>query len=284
MPAERGQPEVRQPTRDGPTTATPWPARSAARLTLIAPITAISGPGILRVIRRAASTTTMTPVDTARSVGCTCGSARTMSRSLVRVFLPVAVTPSMSGSCPAATWIPTPVRNPIRTVRDRKFARNPSLASRASSSIPPASRAASPASRTYRSDPAAASPVSAAARMAAVAESAADDEMARRTEDGEHGHRQQQRVQAGHHRHPGDLRVPESLRDAQGGQRHAGEHVPRHLRPANRQQPPHHRQGPQPSPLVATARSRHRHLLRCCRSHAGQAACLLPASWGSQQG
>ena len=94
-----------------------------------------------------------------------------MSQSLVRVF-PVAVTPSMSGSWQAATWIPTPVRNPTRTVRERKFARNPSLASRASSSSAPASRAASPASRTYLSDPATASPVSAAARMAAVAESA----------------------------------------------------------------------------------------------------------------
>ena len=39
--------------------------------------------------------------------------------------------------------------------------------------------------------------------------------MTRRPEDGEHGHRQQHRVQAGHHRHPGDLRVPENLGDAQ---------------------------------------------------------------------
>ena len=96
-----------------------------------------------------------------------------MSRSLAGVCLPAAVTPSMSGSWPAATWIPTPVRNPTSTVRERKFARNPSLASRASSSIAPASRAASPASRTYRCDPATARPVSAAASMTAVAESAA---------------------------------------------------------------------------------------------------------------
>ena len=96
-----------------------------------------------------------------------------MLSSLGRVCLPAAVIPSMSGSCPAATWMPTPARNPTSTVRDRKFARKPSRASRATSSIPPASRAASPASRTYRSDPAAARPVSAAASMAAVAESAA---------------------------------------------------------------------------------------------------------------
>ena len=86
----------------------------------------------------------------------------------------------------------------------------------------------------------------------------ADDEMARRTENGEHGHREQQRVQAGHHRHPGDLRVPENLGDAQGGQRHAGEHVRGYPGPVDGQQPLHHGQCPQPAPLAATARSRHR--------------------------
>ena len=160
------------PRGTGPSTATPRPARPATRLTMIAAITAISRPGILRSTQRAASTITMTPAATAASAPCTCGSARTTSRSSAGVLLPATVTPSMSGSCPAATRIPTPVRNPISTVRDRKFARNPSRASRASSSSPPASRAASPASRTYCGDPAAASPARAAPRMAAVAESA----------------------------------------------------------------------------------------------------------------
>ncbi len=115
----------------------------------------------------------MTPADTATSASCACGSARSVSRSLGRVCVPAAVTPSMAGSCPAATWMPTPARNPTRTVRERKLARKLSRATRAASSIPPAIRAASPASLTYRSDSAAARPVSAAARMAAVAESAA---------------------------------------------------------------------------------------------------------------
>ena len=140
---------------------------------MIATITAISSPGIRRVIRRAATTITMTPIDMATSDGCACGSARAVCSSLGSVCLPAAVIPSMSGSCPAATWMPTPARNPTSTVRDRKFARKPSRASRAASSIAPASRAASPASRTYAGDPATARPVSAAARMAAVAESAA---------------------------------------------------------------------------------------------------------------
>ena len=167
-----GSPRCGSPRGTGPSTATPRPARPAARLTMIAAITAISRPGIRRSAQRAASTTTMTPADTATSAPCTCGSARTTSRSLAGVLVPVAVTPSMSGSWRAATWIPTPVRNPTRTVRDRKFARNPSRASRASSSSPPASRAASPASRTYCGEPIAANPARAAPSMAAVAESA----------------------------------------------------------------------------------------------------------------
>ena len=173
VPAEGGQAQARQPARDGPDHGHAVAARSAAQLTMIAMITAISRPGIRRLIQRATTTTTMTAIDTATSAQCTCGSARTVFTSLGRVCLPVAVTPSMSGSCPAATWMPTPVRNPTSTVRDRKLARKPRRASRAASSIAPVSRAASPASRTYCSEPAAARPVSAAASMTAVAESAA---------------------------------------------------------------------------------------------------------------
>ena len=62
-----GSPKLGSPRGTGPTTATPRLARSAARLTPIAMITAISGPGILRVILRAASTIRMTPADTATS-------------------------------------------------------------------------------------------------------------------------------------------------------------------------------------------------------------------------
>jgi len=90
----------------------------------------------------------MTPAEIATSAARTSGSARTVSQSLGRVCRSAAVTPSMLGSCPMATWMPTPVRKPTSTVRERKLARNPSWAARASSSIPPASSAASPASRT----------------------------------------------------------------------------------------------------------------------------------------
>jgi len=115
----------------------------------------------------------MTAIDTMTSPQCTCGSTRTVFTSLPTVCPPAAVTPSMSGSCATATWMPAPVRNPTSTVRDRKLARKLSRASRAANSIAPVSSAASPASWTYRAEPVTARPVSAAARMTAVAESAA---------------------------------------------------------------------------------------------------------------
>ncbi len=82
------------------------------------------------------------------------------------------VTPSMPATCSHATWMPTPVRNPISTVRERKSARKPRRASRASSSIAAATIASIPASAVYSDDPDTARPVSPAAMIAAVAESA----------------------------------------------------------------------------------------------------------------
>ena len=181
-----------------------------------------------------------------------------MSRSLAGVCSPAAVTPSMSGSWPAATWMPTPVRNPTSTVRERKFARNPSLANRASSSIAPANRAASPASSDVAWRPGHRQTGKRGGKYDGGSRIRGHHEVARRTEDRVHGHRQQHRVQAGHHRHPGDLRVPEDLGDAQGGQRQAGEHIRGYLGPVDGQQPPHRGQRPQPSSLATPRRIRQR--------------------------
>ena len=60
----------------------------------------------------------------------------------------------------------------MSTVRERKSARKPRRARRASSSIAAARIASMPASATYSDDPDAARPVSPAAMIAAVAESA----------------------------------------------------------------------------------------------------------------
>jgi hypothetical protein len=161
------------PRGTDPRTATPWPARPAERLTMIEATIAISAPGIRRVILSAISTTARTAAETATVARSARGNADIVCTSRLMVRVLVTVSPSMSGSCAMATWIPTPARNPSRMVRDRKLARNPSLASRASSSRTPVSSAASPARCTYLADAGAAMPARAAASMAAVAESEA---------------------------------------------------------------------------------------------------------------
>ena len=60
------------------------------------------------------------------------------------------------------------------------------------------------------------------------------DQMARRGEDREGERRQQGRVEPGHHRHLGDARVAQHLRDIHGGERHAGDRVPPGCGPAPR--------------------------------------------------
>ena len=68
--------------------------------------------------------------------------------------------------------MPTPVKKPIKTVRERKSARNPRFRTRARTRKTPAINASTPANARYCSEPTAAMPTSPAARMAAVAESA----------------------------------------------------------------------------------------------------------------
>ena len=60
-----------------------------------------------------------------------------------------SLTPSTPCSWPIATWMPTPVRNPMSTLRDRKLAMNPSLRIRAASSATATISAARPANATY---------------------------------------------------------------------------------------------------------------------------------------
>ena len=81
--------------------------------------------------------------------------------------------PNIPPTWPMATWMPTPVRKPMSTLRDRKFAMKPSLSRRAATSRTAHMRAASDVIWTYSVVwavwPMATSPV---ARIAAVAESA----------------------------------------------------------------------------------------------------------------
>ena len=68
--------------------------------------------------------------------------------------------------------MPTPVRKPINTVRERKSARNPRRMTRARIRKTAAINASTPANARYCSEPMAAIPTRPAARIAAVAESA----------------------------------------------------------------------------------------------------------------
>ena len=83
-----------------------------------------------------------------------------------------SLTPSIPATCPIATWMPTPVRKPINTVRERKSARKPSRTSRARIRKAAVISATRPARATYWSDAVAAMPARPAARIAALAESA----------------------------------------------------------------------------------------------------------------
>ena len=55
--------------------------------------------------------------------------------------------------CPSATRMPTPVKNPINTVRERKSARNPRRMRRARIKKPAVINASTPANATYSPEP-----------------------------------------------------------------------------------------------------------------------------------
>ena len=132
---------------------------------------------------------------------------------------------------------------PTRTVRERKFAGNPSLASRANSGIHVSQRGREPGQPDVSLRPGGRER-SARRRMTAVAEST-NHEVARRARTA-NGHREQHRVQAGHHRHPGVFGTRTS-----GMPRAASVIAARpRLGPVDGQRPLHHGRCPQPSPLV----------------------------------
>ncbi len=147
-----------RPLGTGPSVATPSPARSHCQLMSIDPITAIRAPGILGEIALPPKMTTITPTETATVVQLTSAMFSRVLHSLATVLsnvLPSIVTPlpvgmpSMPPTWPNATWMPTPVRKPISTVRDMKSARKPRPIRRAMISSTAAISATMPASATY---------------------------------------------------------------------------------------------------------------------------------------
>jgi hypothetical protein len=124
---------------------------------------------------------TITATDTASVVTDVSPISMRVSQSLMTVPLKRLsstsgdLTPSMPASWPSATWTPTPVIKPTRTVREMKSARNPRRATLATSSNPPVISAARLAYASHWSvsgcRPATPSPAIPANRIAAVAES-----------------------------------------------------------------------------------------------------------------
>ncbi len=89
--------------------------------------TAMNAPGIFGLIafrtedRRRGSTS-----ETASVVRLVSRDLLERAPELRRACRPVPPgTPRIPASCPIATWMPTPVRNPMSTLRDRKSARKP---------------------------------------------------------------------------------------------------------------------------------------------------------------
>ena len=175
-----GMPKLGRPLGTLPSVDTPSDERSQCSLTAIDPITAISAPGIRGLIFFDPRITAMTATDTQMVAVF----ASPMSPSVLTNFSTVPLEPSthfvyvgvgipsIPPTWPIATWIPTPVRKPISTLRDRKSAMNPSLTSLATISMTPVMMASIPASVTYSGDAIGAMPARPAAMIAAVAESA----------------------------------------------------------------------------------------------------------------
>ena len=152
------------------------------------------------------------------------------------IVLPLTpVMPSIPPSWPIATWMPTPVRNPMSTVRDRKLAMKPRRMMRARIMKPPAMRASRPARAMYCDEPAVAMPARPAAITAAVAESAPTTRCRDEPKMANDHERQDEGVEAGDHRHAGDVRVAHHLRDRQRGERQPGEDLGGEARPVDRE-------------------------------------------------
>ena len=167
-----GNPSLGRPLGTGPSIATPLEERSRAKLSAMEPTTAIRAPGIFLLMKPDPTMTTSTPTDTrsvSRLVWPRFDSALT---NLATVLPPVSGTPNMPPICPMATWMPTPVRKPTRTVLERKSARKPRRTRRATIRMAPVIRASTPAYAMYSDEPTATIPTRPAAMMAAVAESA----------------------------------------------------------------------------------------------------------------
>ena len=171
-----GSPIGGNPPCTAPTTATPCAEASRLLDRMIDAITATTAPGTTgrnrlkprMMINVPTAKATVQPLasDTWVIVDHCCSN---------QLPLPLGM-PSMPGTCPERTEMPTPVRNPMSTEALRKSPRKPSLSNLATTSSPPQTSATrlvqASHSVVFGSSPAIPRPARPAARIAAVAESA----------------------------------------------------------------------------------------------------------------
>ena len=235
-----GSTRLGSPRGTDPTTATPCRARPAAQLTAIATITATSGPGIRRLIRRAASTIAMTPADTATSAQCTCGRARTRVHQLGHGGLARGADPEHVRQLPGRDLDADPGQEADQHGAGQEVGQEGEPGQPGGQQHPGGQQRRQPGQLHVGRRARHRHPGQRGGEDGRGGRVRGHDEMPGRAEDGEDRHREQHRVQPGDQRHPGDLGVAEDLGDAQGGQREAGERVGGQPGSLDRQHPLQH--------------------------------------------
>ena len=171
-----GRPIGGKPPVTAPTTATPCAEASTAVEMMIDRTTATTAPGTLGRNRSNPMMISTVPSANANVARLVSGMDWTIAHCCWNQLPDPLGTPSMSGIWPVNTWMPTPVRNPMSTEALRKSPMNPSLSTRATSSMAPHTSATRLVQATHSAvfglSPEMPSPASPAARIAAVAESA----------------------------------------------------------------------------------------------------------------
>ena len=151
---------------------------------------------------------------------------------------PWRVRPSIPGTGPKATWIPTPGQEADQYGAGQEVGQEAQPEIRRPGAEAPAISAIMPASATHWADREARETSEAGehdrCRGGVGATTRCRDEPSR----AKPAPREQQRVEAGDDRHAGDLGVAHDLGDGQRGQGHAGQHVPAQLGPVHRPHAP----------------------------------------------
>ena len=169
----------------------------------------------------------MTEIDTAKVVQLTWLQSLNVLTTCSIGPLPLLGMPNSPENWPQATWMPTPVRKPISTVRERKSARKPRRRMRARSRNAADDECGHAGEgdigrRRYGRQPAEAGEHDRRRRRVG-----ADHEVPRGPEEGEQDDGQDDRVEAGDDRHAGDGGVAHHLRDGEARQRDAGDDLHR---------------------------------------------------------